>query len=41
LATRTNDPVERVKLVVTMVIAGLYNGTKQKKPFNPILGETF
>jgi len=41
MACRTNDLVERMKLVITMVIAGFYNGTKQKKPFNPILGETF
>ncbi|CAD8169140.1 unnamed protein product [Paramecium octaurelia] len=35
------DEKERFKLVVTMIIAGLYNGGRQKKPFNPILGETF
>ncbi|KAM3139836.1 hypothetical protein pb186bvf_008078 [Paramecium bursaria] len=36
-----SDPIERFKLVITMVLAGLYNGARQKKPFNPILGETF
>lgn len=41
MAARTSDPVERFKLVVTAAIAGLYNGSKQQKPFNPILGETF
>ena len=33
--------MERFKLVVTNAIAGLHNGVKQLKPFNPILGETF
>ena len=26
---------------MTFGIAGFYNGCKQMKPFNPILGETF
>lgn len=30
-----------MKNVITFAIAGLYNGCKQLKPFNPILGETF
>ena len=30
-----------MKNVVTFAISGLYNGCKQLKPFNPILGETF
>lgn len=36
-----NNPLERFKNVVTFAMAGLYNGCKQLKPFNPILGETF
>ena len=28
IASRTKDPVERFKLVITMVVAGFYNGTK-------------
>jgi hypothetical protein len=35
------DPVERLKQVVTFAISGLYYGTRQLKPFNPVLGETF
>lgn len=38
-ASEVRDPVERLKLVVTFVIAGLHRGLRQKKPFNPILGE--
>ena len=40
-AASINDPVERMKNVMTFSIAGLYLGCKQLKPFNPILGETF
>lgn len=40
-AAQTKDPVERFKLVVTWLVAGLHRGTIQLKPFNPILGETF
>lgn len=39
--SRQTDPVERLKQVVTFAISGLYYGTRQLKPFNPILGETF
>lgn len=35
------DPVERMKLVITFAIAGLSNTCTPKKPFNPILGETY
>jgi hypothetical protein len=35
------DPVERMKLVITFALSGLHNTCKQKKPFNPILGETY
>lgn len=41
-AARTRDPLERMKLVVTWFIAGLHHGFERwKKPFNPILGETW
>eukprot|EP01098_Paradermamoeba_levis_P006838 TRINITY_DN2846_c0_g1_i1.p1 TRINITY_DN2846_c0_g1~~TRINITY_DN2846_c0_g1_i1.p1 ORF type:complete len:369 (-),score=119.45 TRINITY_DN2846_c0_g1_i1:98-1204(-) len=40
-AAKTSDPVERLKLVVTFVISGLHNTCSQKKPLNPILGETY
>jgi len=40
-AAASDDPVERMKYVVTFVIAGLSNTCTPKKPFNPILGETF
>ena len=35
------DVVERFRLTIAFAVAGLYNGCKQLKPFNPILGETF
>ncbi len=35
------DPLTRMKLVISFAIAGLYIPTKQLKPFNPLLGETF
>lgn len=35
------NPVERLKLVIAFSVAGLYISTKQLKPFNPLLGETF
>jgi len=34
------DPIERLKLVITTSIAGMHLCTGQLKPFNPILGET-
>lgn len=34
-------PYERFKFVIAFYFAGLYIGTKQLKPFNPFLGETF
>lgn len=40
-AGRVTDPLERFKLVMTFAVSGLYNGCKQLKPFNPIIGETF
>eukprot|EP01006_Ploeotia_vitrea_P047236 TRINITY_DN67105_c1_g7_i1.p1 TRINITY_DN67105_c1_g7~~TRINITY_DN67105_c1_g7_i1.p1 ORF type:complete len:484 (-),score=266.68 TRINITY_DN67105_c1_g7_i1:106-1557(-) len=40
-AARAKDPVERLKYVVTFLVAGLHRNTLQYKPFNPILGETY
>ena len=40
-AGRSSDPVHRLKLVMAFALSGLYLGTKQEKPFNPLLGETF
>jgi len=40
-AAKTTDPVERLKNVITFLLAGLHNTAGQKKPFNPILGETY
>jgi hypothetical protein len=40
-AKKTNDPIERMKLVITYAVAGLHMNIKQLKPFNPILGETY
>uniref|UniRef100_A0A0G4F0S0 PH domain-containing protein n=1 Tax=Chromera velia CCMP2878 TaxID=1169474 RepID=A0A0G4F0S0_9ALVE len=35
------DPLERAKLCLCFLLAGLHKGTQQLKPFNPLLGETF
>lgn len=40
-AGRSTDPVERLKLTMAFALSGLYLGTRQEKPFNPLLGETF
>jgi hypothetical protein len=40
-AARTTDPVERFKLAITFAISGMHLSAQCKKPFNPILGETF
>ena len=40
-AGEQRDPVERLKYTMAFAISGLYLGTKQEKPFNPLLGETF
>eukprot|EP01092_Planopodium_desertum_P009530 TRINITY_DN40803_c0_g4_i1.p1 TRINITY_DN40803_c0_g4~~TRINITY_DN40803_c0_g4_i1.p1 ORF type:complete len:386 (-),score=76.88 TRINITY_DN40803_c0_g4_i1:62-1063(-) len=40
-AAAAKDPVERMKYVIAFAISGLHNTCKQKKPFNPILGETY
>eukprot|EP00163_Fabomonas_tropica_P030325 TRINITY_DN679_c1_g1_i13.p1 TRINITY_DN679_c1_g1~~TRINITY_DN679_c1_g1_i13.p1 ORF type:complete len:408 (-),score=133.68 TRINITY_DN679_c1_g1_i13:373-1596(-) len=40
-AARETDPVARFKLVMAFAVAGLAHTCKQRKPFNPVLGETF
>jgi hypothetical protein len=40
-AGRTRDPLERFKCVVAFAVAGLHRTVTMRKPFNPILGETF
>jgi hypothetical protein len=40
-ASETMDPLERMKLTMSFAISGLYVPTKQLKPFNPLIGETF
>jgi hypothetical protein len=41
LASKADDSIERLKYVICYAIAGLYPSSKQLKPFNPLLGETF
>lgn len=40
-ALQVQDPVERMKIIATYYIASLQIEPQMKKPFNPILGETF
>lgn len=40
-AAECTDPLERLKYVIAFSVAGLHLTATQKKPFNPILGETF
>ena len=40
-ASKTEDKLERLKLVIAFVLSGIYLCTSQNKPFNPILGETY
>ncbi|KAF5838592.1 hypothetical protein DUNSADRAFT_2576 [Dunaliella salina] len=41
-ASNTSDPVQRMQLVMTWFVAGLHHiFGKWRKPFNPILGETW
>jgi hypothetical protein len=40
-AAEATDPIERFKYVMVFILSGLHRGLAQKKPFNPILGETF
>jgi len=36
-----DEPIERLKNVMAFAISGFHNTTYPKKPFNPILGETY
>lgn len=36
-----NDPLERMKYVITFVVSGMHQVASQRKPFNPIIGETY
>jgi len=40
-AAVTSDPVERMKLVIAFGVSGLVGTLDARKPFNPILGETY
>mmetsp|Transcript_3057 Transcript_3057/g.3739 ORF Transcript_3057/g.3739 Transcript_3057/m.3739 type:complete len:342 (+) Transcript_3057:205-1230(+) len=40
-ACKTNDEVLRMKYVISFIVSGLYMSADLRKPFNPILGETF
>jgi Oxysterol-binding protein len=36
-----DDPVERMKAVIAFVVSGMHQIASQRKPFNPIIGETY
>ena len=40
-AALETNPLERMKHVITFVISGMHQVASQRKPFNPIIGETF
>ena len=40
-SSKEDNCLERLKLIITYSISGLYTASKQLKPFNPLLGETF
>lgn len=40
MSAANSNPVERLKYAIAFVFAGLHIGITQRKPFNPILGET-
>lgn len=40
-AASLRDPMERMKHVLAFAVSGFYIPTKQLKPFNPLIGETF
>ena len=40
-AAKSEDPIFRMKKVISAAIGGLYVSAKQLKPFNPLLGETY
>lgn len=41
LAGQVSDPLERFKLTMCFMIGSMYMVCQQRKPFNPILGETY
>jgi len=41
MAGEAKDPLQRMKLVITFVVSGFHQVATQRKPFNPILGETY
>lgn len=41
IASEKEDPVERMKLVITATISCFHNSSVFLKPLNPILGETY
>ena len=41
-AAKTEDPIERMKLVATYIVSSIsMHGNRLSKPFNPLLGETY
>jgi len=40
-AAASDNPIERIKLVITATLANFYVNCTFLKPLNPILGETF
>lgn len=40
-ALESSSPLERMKYVITFVVSGMHMVASQRKPFNPIIGETF
>lgn len=40
-AARSEDSIERLKRCITFFISGLHMSVEMRKPFNPIIGETF
>eukprot|EP00753_Platysulcus_tardus_P021836 PLAT9142.1.p1 GENE.PLAT9142.1~~PLAT9142.1.p1 ORF type:complete len:927 (+),score=380.70 PLAT9142.1:17-2797(+) len=40
-ASDADTPLRRLQYVMTFIVAGLHLNTRQQKPFNPILGETY
>lgn len=40
-AALEQNPIERMKLVITFVVSGMHQVASMRKPFNPIIGETF
>ena len=40
-AALESDPVERLKFVISFIVSGMHQVATQRKPFNPIIGETY